>query len=183
MRPLAPCIRQTLRPFTAGALQRQRVVLAVAVHLGASARRHPICLTEAQKAEVETLAAVLTAEQVADYFGIGRRTFYSMMEQEEEIAARYKRGKAKVIGVIAQGLIIKARSGDTASMILFLKTQAGWRETASLEHRLENKPEDNGNAKDTLARFLDQIAERQRQARAIEDAAQWTVSDGREGAS
>jgi hypothetical protein len=89
----------------------------------------PFTLTDAQKAEVETLAAVLTAEQVADYFGIGRRTFYSMMERDEEIAARYKRGKAKAIGVIAQGLINKARSGDTTSMIFFLKTQAGWRET------------------------------------------------------
>lgn len=91
--------------------------------------RQPFTLTEAQKAEVETLAAVLTAEQVADYFGIGRRTFYSMMQRDEEIAARYKRGKAKAIGVIAQGLINKARSGDTTSMIFFLKTQAGWRET------------------------------------------------------
>jgi hypothetical protein len=145
--------------------------------------RHPICLTEAQKAEVETLAAVLTAEQVADYFGIGRRTFYSMMERDEEIAARYKRGKAKAIGVIAQGLINKARSGDTASMIFFLKTQAGWRETASLEHRLENKPEQDGTAKDTLARFLEQIAERTREARAIEDAVQWTVAAAPERAS
>ena len=92
----------------------------------------PMTLTEAQKAEVETLAAVLTAEQVADYFGIGRRTFYRLMQRDEEIAARYKKGKARVIGVIAQGLINKARAGDTASMIFFLKTQAGWRETMQL---------------------------------------------------
>ena len=52
----------------------------------------PFTLTDEQKAEVETLAAVLTAEQVADYFGIGRRTFYAMMQRDEEIAARYKRG-------------------------------------------------------------------------------------------
>lgn len=98
--------------------------------------RTPICLSDAQKAEVETLAAVLTAEQVADYFGIGRRTFYSMMARDEEIAARYKKGKAKAIGAIAQGLINKARGGDTASMIFFLKTQAGWRETTQIEHTL-----------------------------------------------
>jgi Helix-turn-helix domain len=96
--------------------------------------RNPMTLTDAQMAEVETLAAVLTAEQVADYFGIGRRTLYDMMQRNEEIAARYKRGKAKAIGVIAHGLINKARSGDTASMIFFLKTRAGWRETSRLEH-------------------------------------------------
>lgn len=124
--------------------------------------RPAISLTDAQKAEVETLAAVLTAEQVADYFGIGRRTFYSMMARDEEIAARYKRGKAKVIGVIAQGLINKARGGDTASMIFFLKTQAGWRETSRIEHDL---PQDPGapeeSAGQRLAVMLDRIAARQ----------------------
>ena len=94
--------------------------------------RSPLQLSDAQKAEVETLAAVLTTEQIADFFGIGRRTFYSLMERDEEIAARYKKGKARAIGAIAQTLISKARAGDTTSMIFYLKTQAGWRETAGL---------------------------------------------------
>ena len=90
-------------------------------------------LTEAQRVEVETLAAVLSTEQIADYLGIGRRTFWDMMARDDEIAARYKKGKARAIGAIAQGLISKARGGDTASMIFFLKTQAGWRETVAVE--------------------------------------------------
>ncbi len=96
--------------------------------------RLPTTLTEQQQSEVETLAAVLTAEQMADYFGIGRTTFFSMMQREPEIAARYKKGKARVIGSVAQSLITKARAGDTASMIFFLKTQGGWRETTRIEH-------------------------------------------------
>lgn len=134
--------------------------------------RQPFELSEAQKSEVETLAAVLTAEQVADYFGIGRRTFYSMMQRDEEIAARYKRGKAKAIGVIAQGLINKARAGDTTSMIFFLKTQAGWRETSQIEHML---PGDRAEAADDgfrkLAAYLDAIGERQRGKGPMETAA------------
>ena len=141
--------------------------------------RTPICLSDAQKAEVETLAAVLTAEQVADYFGIGRRTFYSMMARDEEIAARYKRGKAKAIGAIAQGLINKARGGDTASMIFFLKTQAGWRETATLEHRLEDNPGESGRARDKLAKLLDDIAERHRTTQIVENTLEVAFSDGR----
>lgn len=118
-------------------------------------------LTDAQKAEVETLAAVLTSEQVADYFGIGRRTFYAMMARDEEIAARYKRGKARAIGAIAQGLINKARGGDTASMIFFLKTQAGWRETATVEHVVPEQSEEEGpGAVERLQSFLDMIARR-----------------------
>ena len=121
----------------------------------------PMCFTEAQKAEVETLAAVLTAAQVADYFGIGRRTFYSMMQRDEEIAARYKKGKAKAIGVIAQGLINKARGGDTTSMIFFLKTQGGWRETSTIEHLLpeDSEPPDRPSS-EQLAAVLDAIAAR-----------------------
>ena len=94
-------------------------------------------LTEAQKGEVETLAAVLTAAQMADYFAIGRTTFFALMDRDPGIAERYKRGKARAIGAIgaiAQGLIAKARGGDTASMIFYLKTQAGWRETTAVEH-------------------------------------------------
>lgn len=128
--------------------------------------RPAMTLTEAQKAEVETLAAVLTSEQIADYFGIGRRTFYSMMERDEEIAARYKKGKARAIGAIAQGLIAKARGGDTTSMIFYLKTQAGWRETARIEHEglpaavEPDAPADTAFVR--LAAYLDGIAERQR---------------------
>lgn len=99
--------------------------------------RRALELTAAQKAEVETLAAVLSAAQIADYFGIGRTTFFAMIRRDEEIAERYKRGKAKAIGAIAQSLITKARAGDTASMIFYLKTQAGWRETLQVETREE----------------------------------------------
>ena len=62
-------------------------------------------LTEAQRAEVETLAAVLTAAQMADYFGIGRTTLFSLMDRDPDIAERYKRGKARAIGAIAQSLL------------------------------------------------------------------------------
>ena len=93
------------------------------------AGRPPKTLTDKQRAEVETLAAFLSAEQVADYFGIGRTTFFNMMERDADIAERYKRGKSKVVAKVAQGLIQKALSGDTTSAIFFLKTQARWRET------------------------------------------------------
>jgi hypothetical protein len=123
--------------------------------------RAPMTLTDAQKAEVETLAAVLTSEQVADYFGIGRRTFYDMMQRDAEIAVRYKRGKAKAIGVIAQGLITKARAGDTTSMIFFLKTQAGWRETSRVEHMLPDEAEEVGeDARQRLADMINAVAGR-----------------------
>jgi hypothetical protein len=86
-------------------------------------------LTDEQRGELETLAALLNQDQIADYFGMGRTTFYEMMERDHDISERYKRGKSKAIGSVARGLLQKARDGDTASAIFYLKTQAGWKET------------------------------------------------------
>lgn len=122
-------------------------------------------LTPAQKAEVETLAAVLTAEQMADYFGIGRTTFFAMMNRDGEIAERYKRGKARAVGAIAQSLIAKARAGDTTSMIFYLKTQAGWRETTGVAHSVDPEPAPDGRpVSDLLRERIDAIARRLREA-------------------
>jgi hypothetical protein len=123
--------------------------------------RRALKLTLAQEAEVETLAAVLTAEQVADYFGIGRTTFFNMIANDPEISERYKRGKAKAIGAIAQGLIQKARNGDTASMMFYLKCQAGWRERAEFIPALPEEPKAvQGSVLEALRAKLDLIAER-----------------------
>jgi hypothetical protein len=91
-------------------------------------------LTDEQRAQVEALAAYLTQEQIADYFGIGKTTWYAMLDREPDIAERYKRGKAKAIGAIAQSLIQQARDGDKVAAMFYLKTQAGWRETHRLDH-------------------------------------------------
>ena len=91
--------------------------------------RPAIHLTDAQRAEVETLAAVLNAEQIADFLGIGRTTFFALMNRDPDLSERYKRGKARAVGAVAQSLVTKARAGNVTAMIFFLKTQGGWRET------------------------------------------------------
>jgi len=96
--------------------------------------RKPKELTDEQTVQVEALAAYLTQDQIADYFGISDRTFREMMGRDPSISSAYKRGKAKAIGTVAQGLLQKARSGDTTSAIFYLKTQAGWRETNHIDH-------------------------------------------------
>jgi IS30 family transposase len=98
------------------------------------AGRKPKTLTDEQRAQVEALAAYLTQEQIADYFGIARNTFLAMMERDENISERYKRGKARAIGAVAQSLIQQARDGDKVAAMFYLKTQAGWRETNHIDH-------------------------------------------------
>jgi hypothetical protein len=98
------------------------------------AGRPMIELSDDQIREVETLAAVLSTDDIADYFGVGRTTFYALMDRNPGISERYKRGRAKAKASISGGLIKKARAGDTTSQIFYLKTQCGWRETQHIDH-------------------------------------------------
>ncbi len=122
--------------------------------------RPPITLTAAQCHEVETLAALLSQDQIADYFGIARNTFRAICERDGEVFAHYKKGKAKAIAHVANGLLQKARAGDTASSIFYLKTQAGWREIEAIEHSGSTAVEHKGAASDALKAFLDDIAKK-----------------------
>jgi len=96
---------------------------------GEGGGRPRVELTKDQVREVETLAAVLNQQQMADYFGIAHRTFEAILARDEDVYAAYKRGKAKAIGSISQSLLKSAREGNTTAQIFYLKTQAGWKET------------------------------------------------------
>lgn len=91
--------------------------------------RPQVELTSAQAAQVEALAAYLSKGQIADYFGIARSTFDAILERDEQVFIHYKKGKAKAIANVAQGLIKQAIDGNMTAAIFYLKTQAGWRET------------------------------------------------------
>ena len=90
--------------------------------------------TEVELSQVEALASVLSADQIADYFGVCRTTFYSIMDRQPEVSERYKKGRAKAIGNVAKGLLKKAMDGDNTAMIFYLKTQAGWRERVEVDN-------------------------------------------------
>ena len=42
----------------------------------------PIELTDEQRGEIETLAALLTQDQIGDYLGVSRTTFRAIMERD-----------------------------------------------------------------------------------------------------
>jgi hypothetical protein len=109
------------------------------------AGRPPKVLTEDQIREVETLAAVLSVEQIADYFGIGRTTFFRLVNDEPEIAERYARGRARSIGAIAKSLVTQALAGNMNAATFYLKTQAGWREP--IEGEAEAETETDGDSR------------------------------------
>ena len=98
--------------------------------------RPPVVFDEAQTAQVEALAAVLSKGQMADYFGISENTFREIEERQPEVSEAYKRGKAKAIGNVAKNLISQAQMGNITAAIFYLKTQAGWKEDKESERDL-----------------------------------------------
>jgi len=98
--------------------------------------RPPVVFDEAQTAQVEALAAVLSKGQMADYFGISENTLREIEERQPEVSEAYKRGKAKAIGNVAKNLISQAQMGNITAAIFYLKTQAGWKEDKESERDL-----------------------------------------------
>ena len=94
----------------------------------------PHVFTPEQVIEVGALAAVLSQEQIADYFGIARNTFTAICERQPEVLEQYKKGKARAIGTVAKGLVKQAMDGNTSAAMFYLKTQAGWKETQHIDH-------------------------------------------------
>ena len=107
-----------------------------------------IVITDEELQQIEKLASVLSKQQIADYLGIGRTTFYDIEQRQPEVSEHYNRGKSKAIDSVAQGLLQKAQGGDTQSAIFYLKTQAGWKEKQDINHSSEDgsmTPKDNNS--------------------------------------
>lgn len=101
---------------------------------GEGGGRPPVVFNDQQVLQVETLAAVLSKAQLSDYFGVSENTFREIEGRQPEVFEAYKRGKAKAIGNVAGNLIAQAKAGNVSAAIFYLKTQAGWKETQTVEH-------------------------------------------------
>ena len=95
--------------------------------------RPPVVFSPEEIAQVETLSAVMSKYQIADFFNISPTTLREVENRQKEVSDSYKRGKAKAIGAIGQSLLKQAREGNLGAQIFYLKTQAGWKETEKRE--------------------------------------------------
>jgi hypothetical protein len=85
-----------------------------------------IIMDEAQIAQVESLSAYLSIEQIANYFGFSEDTFYELKKRDPRVLRAYKKGKAKAIGIVASKLMKLIDQGDVTAAIFYLKTQGRW---------------------------------------------------------
>lgn len=89
--------------------------------------------------KVEALASRgLTQQQIADALGISDRTLRKYRDQYSDFSDAIKKGKAKGIATVSSKLFEKIETGDTTSIIFFLKTQGGWKEASKVEHTIED---------------------------------------------
>ena len=91
--------------------------------------RPPHQPTDQTKLQAKTLAAVgIKHEDIAAKIGISADTLVKYYKQELDD------GRVDSNAQIGKSLYEQAKAGNTAAMIFWLKTRAGWKETQVQEH-------------------------------------------------
>src|SRR3954465_1849501 len=91
--------------------------------------QRPREFTAEERNQAEVLSGIgLPHRQIAVLLACDEKTLRKHLGEE------LTRGDAKATAKIAQSLFSKAMSGDTASMIFWMKVRAGWSERVGQEH-------------------------------------------------
>lgn len=94
--------------------------------------------------KVEELAQVCDSEEeIALALGVSYSTLRRRKADSERFEQAIKRGKAKANVFVGGALMEKIRNGDTASIIFYMKSRCGWKET----NRTELTGQDGGAVK------------------------------------
>ena len=72
-------------------------------------------------------------EEIALALGISYSTLRRRKAESEQFEQAIKKGKAKANVFVGGKLMQKIKNGDTASIIFYLKTRCGWKETQKIE--------------------------------------------------
>jgi hypothetical protein len=84
-----------------------------------------------QTVQLHTMVGTTQAD-IARVLDIDEKTLRKYYRDELDLA------KAKANATIGGALFNKAKTGDTSAMIFWMKTQAGWREKADINHTSED---------------------------------------------
>ena len=95
--------------------------------------RPPRVFTDEEIEECKVLAASLTKQQLADYFGCCFNTLQKAMERQPLLSEMYRKGKALAVIQMAGSLQAKGLEGDVGAAKFWLSHQAGWSETKRTE--------------------------------------------------
>lgn len=102
--------------------------------------------TDEQRAEVRTLAKVISNRMIADMMNIGLATLYRHFKVE---LAEGKREAATKVGAM---ILTKALNGNLTAGIFYAKTQMGWSEHYTMDDG--DAPPENPETDETLAKLI-----------------------------
>lgn len=80
---------------------------------------------------VQRLSSSMSVQQVADYFGISKTTYYEAAKRQPELLERYKKGKSRRIAEYGELVHQHILNGDKDMLKFYLRTQADWSEKKS----------------------------------------------------
>jgi transposase len=87
-----------------------------------------IVLSEQDLNTIQNLAASMSVEQIAGYFGISKTTYYEVARRQPELLVRYQQGKSRRIAEYSNIVHEHIINGDKDLLKFYLRTQAGWSE-------------------------------------------------------
>ena len=92
----------------------------------------------------------LTAEQIHQYYGISRGTWFNTLKKDAELHAAVIQGRSKGISFAAGKLFELVKKGDKTAIIFYLKTQGRWKEATDVEITLPNSEVPKLKGKDAV---------------------------------
>lgn len=102
---------------------------------GYTTGRPPLDLNPEEVQQVERLAKYLTHAQIAAVLGMSDDTLRRIMRSNESVSMAYKRGRAAVVGNVAESLIKNAtEKNNVLAQMFFLKCN-GWVESQPEQER------------------------------------------------
>jgi len=120
--------------------------------------------------QVEELAGYgLTLDQIAAVLGFSERTMHRRKDEDENLVAAIKRGKAKAAAIVGKSLFGRAKEGDVPAIRWWEMTREGRSERQQTEAKVEVVSDAETDAR--LARLMgDIIAKRAQDSSAEPDA-------------
>ena len=117
-----------------------------------------IVLDAGQIMQVEQMAACgMTIEQMSDFFGFSKDTFYEIRKRQPDVLRHYKKGKSQSLWYSANALRKKIKEGDTTAIIFYLKAQGGW--STENSKKLKVSISDDATPVDIINKAISEIRE------------------------
>ena len=90
---------------------------------------YPFVADSEQIKFIQENAHVLTADNVADYLGIARRTLFKAFDRQPELKEAWQSSRVKKFSQVGSALYQMAMDGNVTACIFMLKAQAKWSTT------------------------------------------------------